>query len=135
MLIDPVKAKGRKDLVDACPYGHIWWNEELSVPQAWTFDAHLHRSGLETDPRAAILSNRRHARDHVDDDEMQQMVREQELEVMKPELNAKPRVYYRNLWRYSKCFIGGTLSAKTGEGVDCVEGAKVRLMKDNRHRG
>src|ERR1019366_5843581 len=29
VLIDPVKAKGRKDLVDACPYGHIWWNEEL----------------------------------------------------------------------------------------------------------
>ena len=30
VLIDPVKAKGRKDLVDACPYGHIWWNEELN---------------------------------------------------------------------------------------------------------
>ena len=28
VLIDPEKAKGRKDLVDACPYGHIWWNEE-----------------------------------------------------------------------------------------------------------
>ena len=41
VLIDPVKAKGRKDLVEACPYGHIWWNEELSLPQAWTFDAHL----------------------------------------------------------------------------------------------
>ena len=32
MLIDPVKAKGRKDLVDTCPYGHIWWNEEYQVP-------------------------------------------------------------------------------------------------------
>jgi hypothetical protein len=67
----------------------------------------------------------------VDDDEMQQMAREQELEVMKPELNARPRVYYRNLWRYSKCFIGGTISANTGDSVDCVDGAKVRLMKDN----
>ena len=41
VLIDPVKAKGRKDLVDACPYGHIWWNEEREIPQAWPFDAHL----------------------------------------------------------------------------------------------
>ena len=41
VLIDPDKAKGRKDLVEACPYGHIWWNEELQLPQAWTFDAHL----------------------------------------------------------------------------------------------
>ena len=28
VLIDPVKAKGPADLVDACPYGAIWWNEE-----------------------------------------------------------------------------------------------------------
>jgi hypothetical protein len=67
----------------------------------------------------------------VEDDEMQRLAREQKLEVMKPELNVRPRVYYRNLWRYSKCFIGGTISVKTVDSVDCVEGAKVRLMKDN----
>ena len=67
----------------------------------------------------------------VEDNEMRRMAREQKLEVMKPELNAMPRVYYRNLWRYSKCFIGGTISAKTVDGVDCVEGAKVRLVKDS----
>jgi hypothetical protein len=63
---------------------------------------------------------------------MQRMAREQKLEVLKPELNARPRVYYRNLWRYAKCFIGGTISANTGGSVDCVEGAQVRLMKDNK---
>jgi Fe-S-cluster-containing dehydrogenase component len=26
VIIDPIKAKGHKELVDACPYGHIWWN-------------------------------------------------------------------------------------------------------------
>ena len=30
VLIDPEKAKGQKQLVDACPYGHIWWNEEAT---------------------------------------------------------------------------------------------------------
>jgi Fe-S-cluster-containing hydrogenase components 1 len=33
VIIDPDKAKGRKDLVESCPYGHIWWNEELQLPQ------------------------------------------------------------------------------------------------------
>ena len=57
------------------------------------------------------------------------MAREQGLEVMKPELGTKPRVYYRNLWRYTKCFIGGSVSAEAGGVVDCVEGASVRLMQ------
>jgi len=52
--------------------------------------------------------------------------------VMKPELGSRPRVYYRNLWRYSKCFIGGTLAAEINGVVDCVEGASVRLSKDGR---
>jgi Fe-S-cluster-containing dehydrogenase component len=62
VIIDPEKAKGQRQLVDACPYGHIWWNEELQLPQAWPFDAHL-LDGLETDARTAVLPDRRHARD------------------------------------------------------------------------
>jgi hypothetical protein len=27
------EAKGRRDLVEACPYGHVWWNEEHSQPE------------------------------------------------------------------------------------------------------
>jgi hypothetical protein len=68
----------------------------------------------------------------VEDEEMARMAREEGLEVMKPEADTKPRVYYRNLWRYSKCFIGGTLAAQTNDTVDCVEGASVRLTKDGR---
>ena len=70
VLIDPVKAKGRKDLVEACPYGHIWWNEELQLPQAWTFDAHLidqgwkQTRGQQSCPTGAMRAI------CVDDDEM-----------------------------------------------------------------
>ena len=32
VLIDPQKAKGQKELVQACPYGAIWWNEEKQIP-------------------------------------------------------------------------------------------------------
>jgi hypothetical protein len=58
------------------------------------------------------------------------MAREEGLEVMRPELGTKPRVYYRNLWRYSKCFIGGSISAEANGVVDCVEGATVRLLRN-----
>jgi hypothetical protein len=65
----------------------------------------------------------------VDDAEMGKIAREQGLEVMKPDLGTKPRVYYKNLWRYSKCFIGGSVSMEANGVVDCVEGAAVRLLK------
>jgi Fe-S-cluster-containing dehydrogenase component len=130
VIIDPVKAKGQKQLVEACPYGHIWWNEELSLPQAWTFDAHLidqgwqQTRGQQACPTGAMRAVK------VEDDEMARMAGEENLEVMKPELNAKPRVYYRNLWRYAKCFIGGSVAEEKNGSVDCVEGASVQLVKD-----
>jgi len=130
VLIDPEKAKGRRDLVEACPYGHIWWNDELQVAQAWPFDAHLidagwqQTRGHQSCPTGAMRAVA------LEDDEMARMARDEGLEVMRPELGAKPRVYYRNLWRYSKCFIGGSLSSEANGIVDCVEGARVRLLKD-----
>jgi Fe-S-cluster-containing dehydrogenase component len=130
VIIDPEKARWRRDLVETCPYGHIWWNEELQLPQIWTFDAHLldqgwqQTRGQQSCPTGAMRAVK------VEDDEMARMASEQELEVMKPEAGTKPRVYYRNLWRYSKCFIGGTVSTEANGLVDCVEGAEVRLLKD-----
>jgi Fe-S-cluster-containing dehydrogenase component len=129
VLIDPEKAKGRRDLVDACPYGHIWWNEELGLPQSWPFDAHLldqgwqQTRGQQSCPTGAMRAVK------VEDAEMARMATEEGLEVIRPELGTRPRVYYRNLWRYSKCFIGGTVATQVDDVVDCVEGARLRLMK------
>jgi Fe-S-cluster-containing dehydrogenase component len=129
VLIDPVKAKGQKQLVEACPYGHIWWNEELDLPQHWPFDAHLldqgwsQTRGQQSCPTGAMRAIK------LADEEMARMAREEGLEVLRPDLATRPRVYYRNLWRYSKCFIGGTLSAEVNGAVDCFEGAAIRLMK------
>src|SRR5215468_2122376 len=101
----PCIAKGRKDLVDACPYGHIWWNEEQQMPQHWPFDAHLidqgwqQTRGHQSCPTGAMRVVR------LDDAEMARWAREEGLETIKPELDTKPRIYYRNLWRYTKCFI------------------------------
>ena len=84
-----MKAKGRKDLVEACPYGHIWWNEDLQVPQIWTFDAHLidqgwqQTRGQQSCPTGAMRAIK------VEDEEMARMAREEGLEVMKPELGTQ----------------------------------------------
>ena len=85
VIIDPEKAKGRKDLVESCPYGHIWWNEELQLPQIWPFDAHLldqgwqQTRGQQACPTGAMRAIK------VEDDEMARMARDESLEVMKPE--------------------------------------------------
>ena len=130
VLIDPEKAKGRKDLVDACPYGHIWWNEEREIPQAWPFDAHLiddgwsQTRGQQACPTGAMRAVK------LDDAEMARMAEDEGLDVMKPEIGTKPRVYYRNLWRYTTAFIAGSISTEEGGVVDCVEDAAVSLIKD-----
>ena len=129
VIIDPVKAKGHKHLVEACPYGHIWWNEELELPQLWPFDAHLLDRGWQQTRRQQSCPTGAMRALKVDDEAMARIAREEGLEVMKPELGTRPRVYYRNLWRYAKCFIGGTLAAEANGVVDCVEGASIRLMK------
>jgi len=129
VIIDPVKAKGHKELVHGCPYGHIWWNEELQVPQAWPFDAHLLDQGWTKTRGDQVCPTGAMRAIKVEDADMVRMAREESLEVLKPELGSKPRVYYRNLWRYSKCFIGGSVSAERNGAVDCVEGASVRLLK------
>jgi Fe-S-cluster-containing dehydrogenase component len=132
VLIDPEKAKGRKDLVEACPYGHIWWNDELELPQSWPFDAHLIDDGWQQTRGHQCCPTGAMRAISLEDADMERMAREEGLEVMRPELATKPRVYYRNLWRYTKCFIGGSVSTEAKGVVDCVEGASVRLLKDGR---
>ncbi len=129
VLIDPVKSKGCKELVESCPYGHIWWNEELEIPQAWPFDAHLLDTGWDKTrghqscPTAAMQVMK------LDDAAMARKVEEESLEVLHPELGTKPRIYYKNLWRYSSAFIGGTVETAKDGIVDCVEGATVTLSR------
>lgn len=127
VLIDPRKAKGRKDLVAACPYGAIWWNEELQIPQHWTFDAHLLDQGWKMPRGAHACPTGAMRAVKASDDEMARRAKDEGLEVMNPELNTKPRVWYKNLHRYSKCFVGGSVVAMIDGVKECVAGAKVEL--------
>lgn len=129
VLIDPQKAKGRKDIVASCPYGAIWWNEELQIPQHWTFDAHLLDQGWKMPRGAHACPTGAMRAVKASDAEMAQRAKNEALEVMKPELNTKPRVWYKNLHRYTKCFVGGSVIADVDGVTECISGARVELRK------
>jgi len=131
VMIDPEKAKGQKDIVDACPYHVIWWNEEKNVPQKCTFCAHLLDEGWK-EPRCVQACPTGALRVVLAEDvELQKIIESEKLEFLNPEFNTKPRVYYKNLSRYLKCFIGGSIAFEKGGITDCVEGARVALLKDS----
>jgi Fe-S-cluster-containing dehydrogenase component len=135
VIIDPVKAKGQKQIVEACPYGAISWNEEQQLPQAWTFDAHLLDSGWTRTRAEQCCPTDTYRTIKVEDAEMQRIKAEEGLEVLKPELGTKPRVYYKNLHLITHCFVGATVVVDV-EGVEeCAAGAEVLLKKDGREVG
>jgi Fe-S-cluster-containing dehydrogenase component len=132
VVIDPEKSRGQHQIVDACPYGAILWNDDLEIPQHWIFDAHLLDTGW-TEPRCVDVCPTGALRSlKVDDGTMESVSQEEGLEPLRPDVDTKPRVHYKNLWRYAKCFVGGTVSSERDGLVDCVEGARVVLSQDGK---
>lgn len=128
VLVDPEKAKGRKDLLGTCPYGAIWWNEEAAVPQKCTFCAHLLDEGwaqtrcVQACPTGAMRVLR-------DDAELDDLKASEGLEVYQPQFKTAPRVYYQNLYRWTKCFVVGNVVLQDVD--ECAEGAQVTLRDDS----
>ncbi len=130
VIIDPDKARGQRQLVEACPYGAVFWNEEQRLPQHWIFDAHLLDQGW-SEPRCAQVCVTGALRAlKVEDEEMRRIADAEGLAALRPEQRTRPRVHYKNLHRFAKCFVGGSLVAEVGGVADCVEGARVVLAKD-----
>lgn len=129
VIIDPIKAKGRRDIVAACPYDAIVWNEEQQLPQNWLFDAHLLDAGWKNPrcvgvcPTVAIESVK------ISDEAMRKRVVDEQLRNLNPEWGTRPRVYYRHLERFDRCFIGGSVIVIAQGRADCLEGADVELKK------
>lgn len=132
VVIDPVKARGRKDIVRACPYKAIVWNEEQQLPQTWIFDAHLLDEGWKGPRCQQVCPTDVFEAVKLDDEAMQARASQEGLRVLLPKLNAKPRVYYRNLERWDTCFIGGSVSASVDGVIDCIAGAEVSLLQGDK---
>jgi Fe-S-cluster-containing dehydrogenase component len=134
VIIDPVKAKGQKQLVAACPYGAIWWHEEMELPQKCTLCAHLLDEGWEK-PRCVqscptgALSVRR-----LGEAGIAGLVESEKLEAYQPALKTAPHVLYKNLYRFTRSFLGGSVAVKINGREECAEGATVNLYngRDNK---
>lgn len=129
VIIDPVKAKGRRDLVDSCPYGAVVWNEAEQLPQHWIFDAHLLDQGwaapraVQACPTGAIRAFKHSTQ------AMAALAEREDLRPLKPELGTQPRVYYKHLRRIDHCFIGASLVATVAGRPTCVAAADIELRQ------
>ena len=135
VIIDPEKAKGQKDIVDACPYGAISWNEEKQLPQAWIFDAHLLDDGWTKTRAEQCCPTVVFESIKVEDTEMQRIADLDRLEVLQPELGTRPRVYYKNMHLFTKCFVGGTVVINADGVEECAEDVEVVLKHEGSEIG
>lgn len=128
VIIDPVKAKGCKAMVDACPYGAIYWNQESDLPQKCTMCAHMLDSGEKTTRCAEVCPTGAMVFGDLDDPQSPVAkvlaAKAGKLEALKPEFGTGPSIKYIGL---PKVFIAGeiVLSNKLGE---CASGVKVTLL-------
>jgi len=131
VVFDPIKAVGRREIVDACPYGAVFWDEQTQLPQTWPFDAHLLDSGWSAPRCVQVCPTGALSAVKVSDEAMASRVEQEELAVLKPELKTKPRVYYRNLWRAQTHFIAGNVVGldDAGRAANLVD-VEVQLALD-----
>jgi Fe-S-cluster-containing dehydrogenase component len=124
VIIDPVKAKGQKQIVAACPYRVIEWNEESQLPQKCTFCAHMVDKG-EKEPRCVeVCPTDALVFGDLDDpkSKVAQLVAAGNTESLHPEYGLKEKVVYLNIPRK---FVAGTVVY--GDTDECAEGATVTL--------
>ncbi len=110
VIIDPIRAQGQWQLMEACPYDVIYWNESLQLPQKCTGCAHLLDNGYEK-PRC-VEACPTDALQFGDESDLADLI--QDAITLQPELGTHPRVYYRNI---PGQFIGGLLYDPIAEEV------------------
>lgn len=130
VLLDPRKAAGNEALVSACPYGAISWNDEVGAAQKCTFCAHLIDEGwkeprcVQSCPLRALMAV------HMEDIEFEKLIREKGLVSLAPE-SAGPRVWYKNLHRFTENKIAGEVAyIEDGDTEVCAENVEVLLLQD-----
>ena len=125
VIIDPEKAKGHPEIVATCPYEVIYWNDEARVAQKCTGCAHLLDEGWTRTRCSQVCPADAIELVLGDDAVMAAKAAAEGLEVLRPELGAKPRVYYKNLYLFAKAFIAGNVVF--GDTDECGEGATATV--------
>jgi len=118
VIIDPEKAAGNRALVESCPYGAIYFNEDLALAQKCTGCAHLLDDSYEL-PRC-VEACPTEAMRFGEEEDLKDLI--EGATVLEPESGCRPRVYYRNL---PGKFIAGTVYDPIDKEV--LIGARVLL--------
>jgi Fe-S-cluster-containing dehydrogenase component len=127
VIIDPIKSKGNKAIVDSCPYGAISWNEAHQVAQKCNLCAHMIDAGEKKTRCSEACPTEALTFGDLDDPNSEASkalaAKADRVEIFKPELGTQPLLRYISL---PKPFVAGEilLSGKSGE---CVRAAKVTL--------
>ena len=126
VVIDPEKAVGQKQLTDSCPYGAIFWNEEINLAQKCTFCVHRLEQGLlprcvQACPADAITFG------DLDDpqSEVAELLNSGRSEILHPEYETAPLVAYIDLFKMNTRFIAGAVIFSDSD--ECAEGVDVTL--------
>ncbi|SDO34936.1 4Fe-4S dicluster domain-containing protein [Desulforhopalus singaporensis] len=125
VMIDPEKSKGQKEIVNACPYRVIYWNEEQEIAQKCTMCAHRLDEGekmprcVESCPTGALLFG------DLDDPESEvaKLAARLNFEDLKPEFNTGSLVKYAGV---PKRFVAGEVVYRDNQG-ECAAGVRVSL--------
>ncbi|MEM2103746.1 MAG: 4Fe-4S dicluster domain-containing protein [Candidatus Bathyarchaeia archaeon] len=122
VLINPEKCDGCRECLKACPYNAVYFNEELKIAQKCTMCAHIldGKDPLVKTPRCVEVCPH-NAIKFGEYAEIKSLI--EKAEVLKPERETKPRVYYLNL---PKPFIAGEVYDPQLN--ECIEGAKVTVV-------
>lgn len=131
VIIDPVKARGHREIVNSCPYRVIYWNEEKQLPQKCTFCAHLLDQGWK-EPRCVEIcpTNALIFGDLDDpDSEIAQRLAAGKAEVLHPEYGMQEKVLYLGLPRR---FVAG--SVVFGDTDKCAANVTVTLTGEGEQK-
>jgi Fe-S-cluster-containing dehydrogenase component len=127
VIIDPEKAKGRREIVTYCPHRFISYNEAADVAQKCTFCVHLLENGakeprcVEACPSGALLFG-----DLDDpDSEISKAKASAPTQELNPSYGLKSGVVYRNL--PGRLIAGEVIFADSQE---CAKDVKVTLKCD-----
>jgi len=128
VMIDPIKAKGQKELIVSCPYRVIEWNEEKQLPQKCTLCAHMLDKGekeprcVESCPTGALMFG------DLDGpgSEVFQLIASGKTEALHGGYDIGEKVRYKGLPRK---FIAGTIIY--GDRDECAEGVTVAASRDS----
>ncbi|WDP92283.1 MAG: carboxypeptidase regulatory-like domain-containing protein [Desulfobacter sp.] len=132
VVIDPEKIEGQKEVVNACPYRAIFWNEEKQIAQKCTLCAHRLDQGekeprcVESCPTGAMYFG------DLDDESSDISLAAKALDAaaFHPEFGTGPSVLYAGI---PKKFLAGEVVLAGSEG-ECAAGVRLTLEGNGEKR-